>query len=110
VSSPPEATQRQPLGIDRLRIRDAIAMRRARIAIIETEWVTACERDAARGASHSVRLDDRETWDKAMWHRYLAAAAGCEGAYLPRLHRLYSEIARLERLLAPLPAPAGRTA
>jgi hypothetical protein len=106
-SSPPDAIQCQLLGIDGFRVRDAIATRRAQIGIIEAEWVIACERDAARGACNSVRLDDRQTWDKAMWDRYLAAAAGRQGEYLPRLLRLYNEIALLEGLLALLPATAG---
>lgn len=88
------------LGIDGTRLRDAIAGRRARIAAIETAMVAACERVATRTASASVRLDDRDTWDKVMWGRYLTAAAAVEPDYLPEMLRLYSEVERLERLLA----------
>jgi hypothetical protein len=45
-----------------------------------------------------------------MWDRYLAAAADTQPDYLPKLRRLYGEVARLEQLEAPLPASAGRTA
>jgi hypothetical protein len=90
------------LGIDLGRLCDAIARRRAEIALIETEWVAACETRAARNAARTVRVEDRETWDRAMWARYLAAAAANQANYLPRLRRLYAEIARLEHLQAPL--------
>ena len=96
--------QSQLLGIDCFCIRDAIAVRRARIGAIELEWIAACESNAARGAGHGIRLDDRETWDKAAWGLYLAAAAASEPDYVPQLRRLYDEIGRLERLLTALTA------
>jgi hypothetical protein len=87
------------LGIDQDRLQNAIARRRAQITRIEAEWVATCERRAAHGAGNHIRIDDRATWDRAMWNRYLAAAANTQAAYLPRLVRLYDEIVRLERLL-----------
>jgi hypothetical protein len=107
-TSPPDMAD--TLGIDRTRLRDALAVRRARAAVIETEWVALCERDAARGTPRGIRVDDRATWDKAMWNRYLAAAAASEPRFLPRLRRLHDEIARLEALLAPLSAHAAKAA
>ena len=98
------------LGIDLDRLRDTIARRRSLIVLIETEWVATCERRAARNAGRAIRVDDRETWDRAMWDRYLAAAAATQAGYLPRLRRLYAEVARLEQLQVPLPTSAGRAA
>ena len=51
-----------------------------------------------RNAPRSVQVHDRETWDRAMWDRYLRAAAGLEPEYGPRLRRLYQEIDQLGRL------------
>ena len=97
------ASPAQPLGIHPGRIHDAITARRALIARIESAWVSACEREARRNLAPGILLDDRETWDKATWNRYLTAAAKTEARFLPRMRRLYNEIARLERMLA-LPA------
>lgn len=100
-----------PLGIDGGRLRAAIAARRARIALIEAEWVATCERCAARNTGRGIhRVEDRETWDRAMWDRYLAAAVDTQPDFLPPLRRLYEEVRRLERLEAPPPASAGRAA
>ncbi|MBN8900420.1 MAG: hypothetical protein J0H57_05240 [Rhodospirillales bacterium] len=87
----------------------AITAKRADIAIIESDWADASERAVARSAGRNG-LAARETWDRSTWTRYLDAAAACPDRYLPRLRRLYAEIARLERLQAPLPAAAGRAA
>ena len=38
----------------------------------------SCEAAAARGAPRAIRVDDRGTWDRAMWQRYLDAAARLE--------------------------------
>jgi hypothetical protein len=54
---------------------DALAAKRAAIAILELAWVAVAEADAARGAGRHIRMDDRATWDKPTWARYLAAAA-----------------------------------
>ncbi len=96
----PHSSPAHPLGIPLGRIRDAITARRALIARIESAWVSTCEREASRNLAPGVLLDDRETWDKATWNRYLAAAAKSETRFLPRMRRLYDEIARLEAMLA----------
>jgi hypothetical protein len=45
-------------------------------------------------------MDDRETWDRATWDRYLAAASRHEPDYMPRIRRLLGEIDNIEKLLA----------
>jgi hypothetical protein len=62
--------------------------------------VAACEADAAHGRAHGVRMDDRETWDRATWTRYLAAAARREAEFGPRMRQLLREIDQFERLMA----------
>ena len=88
------------LGIDRVRLREAIASRRATLAALETAMVAVCEQQAARAAGPNVRIDDRTTWDKPMWGRYLAAAASHEPDYMPRMLRLIGEIDRFERIMS----------
>ena len=86
------------LPLDPERLRLGIANRRIHLAALESRMVTACEAAAARNAPRSVQVHDRETWDRAMWDRYLRAAAGLEPEYGPRLRRLYQEIDQLGRL------------
>jgi len=86
--------------LDGCGLRTGIAGRRQRIDDLEQQLVSECERAAAHRASPSVRIDDRETWDRATWDRYLAAAAKVEPDYGPRLRQLYREIDQLERLAA----------
>lgn len=74
----------------------AITARRAEIADLEADWAAASERAAARSLGGPARLGPRETWDRATWSRYLAAAAECQDLYQPRLRRLYAELAQLE--------------
>ena len=76
-----------------------IAARRRRLAQLETSMVEACERAAARRACRRVRTHDHDTWDKAMWHRYLEAVARLAPDYLPHMRRLLRDIHRFERLL-----------
>ena len=45
-------------------------------------------------------MDDRETWDRATWDRYLAAASEHEPDYMPRIRRLLGEITNIDKLLA----------
>lgn len=97
AETPP--TIRPTCAFDCLHLRQAIRDRRARLAAIETSMVAACERDAARGLPHGVRIDDRETWDKSTWDRYLAAAIRCEPNYMPAMLRILNEIEQLERLM-----------
>jgi hypothetical protein len=88
-----------PIG-HQSRIQDALAALHAQISLLETAWVAASEVEAARGRSRDVRMDDRGTWDRATWARYLAAAAAHEPAFMPKIKRLLCEIDRLERALA----------
>jgi hypothetical protein len=91
---------------DRSHLRSALLAKRATIARLETAWVAA-EADAAVGRSRGVRIDDRETWDRATWDRYLAAASKHEPDYMPRIKRLLGEITNIEKLL---PLPSGQAA
>jgi hypothetical protein len=111
-ADPPPARQpsRPPLGIDRQYLRDVIAERRAALCALEAEMVSKCEEAAARTAPRGVRLDDRATWDRAMWNRYISAAATLEPDYLPRILRLHAEVDRLERILLLPLAPKARAA
>ncbi len=97
------------LGFDPAALQAAIAAKRADIAILEGDWADASERAVARSTGRT-RLADRGSWDRSTWCRYLDAAAACQDRYLPRLRRLYSEIARLEQLQLTLPAVPGRAA
>ena len=85
-------------------LREAIAARRAQLANLEAAIVADCEREAGHGISRAVRIDDRTTWDKATWSRYLTAAARPEPDYLPQMLRPFNESDGLERVVA-LPAP-----
>lgn len=89
-----------PLIGNRTRLRDALAQKRAAVAALEARWVTASERDAARETNRHVRMDNRSTWDKATWSRYLAAAAAHEPDFMPQIARLLREIDSIETLLA----------
>jgi len=86
--------------LDRGGLRAGIARRRQTLANLEASLVTACEQAAVRGIRHGVRVDDRATWDRATWQRYLAAAAQLEAKYGPPMRRLLQEIDQLERLIA----------
>lgn len=98
------------LDIDRQHLNDLISDRRATLSALEMEMVGRCEEAAARAAPRTVRLDDRGTWDRAMWARYLSAAATLEPDYMPRMLRLHAEIERLERIGLLPPAPEARAA
>jgi hypothetical protein len=87
-------------GFDHRRLRQAIMDKRAQLAALEMSMVEVCEQDAARGLGHGVRIDERDTWDKATWDRYLTAATCHEPEYIPAMFRLLEEIERLERLMA----------
>jgi hypothetical protein len=76
-----------------------VRVRRARLAGLEAEMIAGCEA-AARGARPRTSAGfDREHWDRATWHRYLAAAMRLEATYGPRMCRLRQEIGQLERLM-----------
>ena len=86
-----------------------IARRRAHLAELETEMITACEASALRTCPQTSATSGRERWDRATWHRYLAAAMRLEATYGPRMRRLHQEIGQLERLMTLLIA-AGSVA
>ena len=111
-ATPPTAQQsrRPSLGIDHQHLRAIIADRRAALSAIEIEMVGKCEEVAARAAPRHVRLDDRGTWDRAMWNRYLSAAAALEPDYMPQMLRLHAEVERLERILLLPATPEPRAA
>ena len=54
-----------------------------------------------------IRLDDRTTWDRAAWNRYVGMATRLEPEFMPELLRLIRDIERLERL-ATLPRAIPR--
>ena len=76
-----------------------IVRRRAVFASLEAEMIAACETAALGRRSESNGPLDREDWDRATWHRYLAAAMRLETVYGPRMRRLRQEIGQLERLI-----------
>ena len=76
------ATRFQP-SLDRGRLREAIAVRRQRLAEREADLVAACEKAVAHGAGRQIRLDDRATWDRAAWNRYVGTAAQLEPEFMP---------------------------
>ena len=92
---------------DRSHLRSALQDKRGTIARLEAAWVAAAEANATAGCARGIRTDNRETWDRATWDRYLAAASQHEPDYMPRIRRLLSEIANLEKLLA---LPSGKAA
>ena len=108
TAAPPAMTgHREPLTpkqpaparhLDRSHLATGITNRRRQLADLEAAMASACEAAAARGA-RGVRIDDRGTWDRVMWQRYLDAAARLEPDYGPLMRRLLQEIDRLQRLL-----------
>jgi hypothetical protein len=95
----PAATARVP-SLDDRRLREAIAVRRQRLAEREADLVAACEKAVAHGAARHTRIDDRATWDRAAWNRYVGTAMRLEAQFMPEILRLIAEIERLERLAA----------
>ena len=75
-----------------------IASRRARLAKLEAEMIAACEAAALGPRSRTNATCEPEHWNRATWHRYLAAAMRLESDYGPRMRRLRQEIGQLERL------------
>ncbi len=110
--SPPAvlSAERAPaLAGNRTALRDALAAKRATMAALEAEWVSASETDLRRNATGRIRIDDRGTWDKITWDRYLTAATAHEPDYKPRIMRLLREISSLEALLQ-MPAAVAASA
>jgi hypothetical protein len=79
-----------------------ILLRRARLSDLEIAMSAACE--AAALGEPRTSATDRESWDRATWHRYLAAAMRLESTYAPRMRRIRQEIGQLERLMTLLTA------
>jgi hypothetical protein len=75
-----------------------IASRRARLADLEAEMIAACEAAALGACSRTNATAERKRWNRATWHRYLAAAMRLEATYGPRMRRLRQEIGQIERL------------
>jgi hypothetical protein len=109
ASHPPLDLRPLAPRLDPEQIRCRIAQHRARLAELEASLVAACEAAAARHRASAVRVEDRATWDRPMWQRYLDAATVLESEYGPGMRDLLRDIDRLERLLA-LPAAYGRIA
>ena len=76
-----------------------IVHRRARLAELETEMVSACEAAAAGACSQASALSKHKHRDRAAWHRYLTTAMRLEATYGPRMRHLRQEIGQLERLM-----------
>ena len=91
---------------DRSRLRSALQDKRATIARLEAAWVAAAEVDAIAGHTRAVRMDNRESWDRATWDRYLTAASQREPEFMPRIRRLLAEMTSIEKLLA---LPSGQS-
>jgi len=62
--------------------------------------IAACEAAAIGARVPYAAHADRDCWDRAMWHRYLAAAMRLEADFGPRMRHLRRQIAQLERLAA----------
>jgi hypothetical protein len=85
--------------LDRSRLREAIAVRRQHLAEREADLVAACEKAVAHHrAGRQIRVDDRTTWDRAAWNRYIETATQLVPAFMPEMLRLIRDIERLERL------------
>jgi hypothetical protein len=85
--------------LDRSHLATGIASRGRHLADLEAALAVSCEAAAARGAPRGIQVDDRATWDRAMWQRYLDAAARLEPDYGPLMRRRLQEIDRRQRLL-----------
>ena len=109
VSKPQAAAPAPVPSLDRNRLREAIALRRRRLAEREADLVAACEKAVAHGAGRHIRLDDRTTWDRAAWNRYVGTATRLEPEFMPEMRHLIRDIERLERLAA-LPAASQASA
>ena len=88
-----------PAHLSREVLRLGVALRREALAKLEAEMVEACETAAGSGDPRTSAPDDRASWDRGAWRRYLDAAVRLEAGYGPRMRRLREDIARLERLL-----------
>ena len=99
IGRPAQGTSPFPAHLSREVLRLGVALRREVLAGLEAEMVEACETAAGSGDPRTSAPDDRASWDRGAWRRYLDAAVRLEAGYGPRMRRLREDIARLERLL-----------
>jgi hypothetical protein len=92
--SPPSAI------LSRQALDTQVRVRRARLAELEAEMIGACEVAVGGARPRTSAGFERQHWDRATWHRYLAAAMRLEAKFGPRMRRLRQEIGQLERLIA----------
>jgi hypothetical protein len=92
-----------PLGGQML-LTQQIVSRRARLAALGAEMTAACETAALGARPRTNAAIACEHWNRATWHRYLAAAMRLEATYGPRMRRIHQEIGQLERLMTLLNA------
>jgi hypothetical protein len=98
--SPPDGAMSPPSAIlSRQALDMEVLVRRARLAELEAEMIAACEVAAGGARPRTSASFEREHWDRATWHRYLAAAMRLEAKFGPRMRRLRQEIGQLERLI-----------
>jgi len=103
AARPPPAVPNLPAGchpLSRPALDWQIASRRSRLGELEAEMIAACETAAAGAHVPCVACADRDRWDRATWHRYLAAAMRLEATYGIRMRHLRRQIVQLERLAA----------
>ena len=85
--------------LDRASLLAGVNSHKRAILDLEIEMVAACEHAALQGAGRDVTIEDRDTWDRAMWHRYLAEATRLEPVYGPRMKHHYQSVDRLNHLM-----------
>ena len=96
-------------SLDRDRLREAIAVRRQRLAECEADLVAACERSLAYGAGDTSASTTAQPGTVAAWSRYIGTSLRLEPEFMPEMLRLIRDIERLERLAA-LPATSQASA
>ena len=74
-----------------------LAARRAELATLDINLVTACERAAGQGRRGRLPPPDPARWDRSTWHRYLTEARTQECLLASRCRRLLAEIGEMER-------------
>ena len=74
-----------------------LAARRAELATLDINAITACERAAGQGRRGRLPPPDPARWDRSTWHRYLTEARAQEYLLAARRRRLLAEIGEMER-------------
>jgi len=103
AARPPLAMPELPAAchpLSRQALNLQIALRRSRLGELEAEMVAARETAVTGPHVPCVACADRDRWDRAAWHRYLATAMRLEATYGTRMRHLRRQIAQLERLAA----------